>query len=507
MSKPTGIFPRLLDRIERTGNRLPDPLTLFVILAGVVLLASFVLSMIGVSVQHPVDGRLIEVQNLLSKHGIRRIFTDMVGNFTAFPPLGLVLVTMLGIGVAERSGLIGTALKSFAFWVPKSFLSMALVFAGIMSSMAADAGYVVLTPLGAVLFAGMGRHPIAGLAAAFAGVSGGFSANLLLTSLDPLLSGLSTSAAQIIDPNYVVQPTGNYYFMIVSVFMITLVGAFVTDKIVEPRLAPWKAAPSETAPHDNVVAPRERRGLIWGIAVFVASLVLLLALSLPQDSVFRDPETGFAPLFSSLVPILMMIFLLSGLAFGKASGSIRSDKDVAAMTSDTMSTMGGYIVLAFVAAQFVAYFSWSNIGLATAVYGANTLQGIGFTGIPLILAFLLVSAVLNLFIGSASAKWALMGPVFIPMLMMMGYSPELVQATYRVGDSVTNIITPLLPYFPIVITFALKYDPKAGIGTLISTMLPYSIAFTLAWALLLIVWILFDIPLGPLAPLTIQVGV
>ncbi len=373
-----------------------------------------------------------------------------------------------------------------------------------MSSMAADAGYVVLTPLGAVLFAGMGRHPIAGLAAAFAGVSGGFSANLLLTSLDPLLSGISTSAAQIVDPNYVVQPTGNYYFMIASVFVITAVGTLVTDVLVEPRLKPWKASETSSLQAASLsLGKQERRGLAASSLVFVIFIGLVLALTLPQDSVFRDPEKGLAPFFSSLVPLLMFLFFVCGLVYGLISGSIRSDKDVAAMTAETMSTLGGYIVLAFVAAQFVAYFSWSNIGLTTAVFGAKTLKSVGLSGVPLILAFVFVSAVLNLFIGSASAKWALMGPVFVPMLMMMGYSPELTQAAYRVGDSVTNIVSPLLPYFPIVITFALKYDRKAGIGTLISIMLPYSLAFALAWSLLLIVWILFGLPLGPLAGLTV----
>jgi aminobenzoyl-glutamate transport protein len=427
----------------------------------------------------------------------------MVKNFASFPPLGLVLVTMIGIGVAERSGLVTAALKRLATMVPKSALSATLVFAGIMSSMAADAGYVVLTPLGAVLFMGFGRHPFAGLAAAFAGVSGGFSANLLLTSLDPLLSGLSTTSAQLVDPSYVVHATANYYFMVASVFVITLTGTFVTDKIVEPRLGPYKPEGDHLSEDQNLssFSKEEKRGLKAGGFVFAICIGLIALLVIPDNGIFRDSEHGLKPFYESLVPLIMIVFLLSGIAYGMAARSIRSDKDVAFMASETMSTMGAYIVLAFVAAQFVAYFSWSNLGLITAVSGASLLEAIGLSGIPLIISFVLLSAAINILIGSASAKWAIMGPVFVPMLMVMGYSPELTQAAYRVGDSITNIVSPLLPYFPIIIAFARKYDGQAGIGTLISIMLPYSVAFTIVWSALLILWISFGIPLGPEASL------
>lgn len=497
-----GMLARFLDIVERVGNRLPDPLTLFVIFAALVVVASAVMSGLGVSVTHPADGKVITAHNLLTGEGLRQMLTEMVKNFANFPPLGLVLVTMIGIGVAERSGLITAALKRLVMLVPKSALTATLVFAGVMSSMAADAGYVVLTPLGAVLFAGFGRHPLAGLAAAFAGVSGGFSANLLLTSLDPLLAGLSTSAAQIVDKNYIVQPTANYYFMIFSVFLITAVGTFVTSRIVEPRLGTWTPIAGYKADLSiGDVTAAERKGLTAAIAMFVIFGLVVLALAFPENAVLRGENQSLDPFYKSLVPLLMLGFLLCGIAYGAVAGTIRSDKDVAGMTSETMGTMGAYIVLAFVAAQFVAYFSWSNLGLITAVTGAQTLKSIGLTGVPLIIAFIAVSAFINIFIGSASAKWAVMGPVFVPMLMVMGYSPELVQASYRVGDSITNTITPLLPYFPIIIAFARKYDEKAGMGTLIATMLPYSLGFALAWSLALILWILAGIPLGPGAPL------
>jgi aminobenzoyl-glutamate transport protein len=505
-TKTKGSFVgKCLDIIERVGNRLPDPITLFVLFAVLVVVGSALAAALGVGVTHPADGKIISAQNLLSAANIRRMITEMVKNFSTFPPLGTVLVTMIGIGVAERSGLITTGLKSLVTFVPRSALSATLVFAGVMSSMAADAGYVVLTPLGAVLFAGFGRHPLAGLAAAFAGVSGGFSANLLLTSLDPLLAGLSTTSAHLVDPTYVVQATANYYFMVASVFLLTLVGTIVTDKIVEPRLGKWEPNGHVESEENNqlgTVTTQERKALRLAGVVFFASLLVIGAMLIPEQGVFRDKELGLKPFYDSLVPLIMIVFLLTGLAYGISAKTISTDKDVAKMTSETMATMGAYIVLAFVAAQFVAFFSWSNLGVITAVTGADTLKALGLTGIPLIISFVLVSAFINLFIGSASAKWAIMGPVFVPMLMVMGYSPELVQAAYRVGDSTTNIITPLLPYFPIIVAFARKYDNKVGIGTLISTMLPYSVAFLVVWLLMLIGWILAGIPLGPDAPLT-----
>jgi aminobenzoyl-glutamate transport protein len=414
-----------------------------------------------------------------------------------------VLVTMIGIGVAERSGLISASLRGLVAIVPKSLLTATLVFAGVMSNTAADAGYVVLTPLGAVLFAGFGRHPIAGLAAAFAGVSGGFSANLMLNALDPLLAGLSTSGAQILNAEYVVYPTANYYFMVFSTLLITVVGTFVTNRIVEPRLGKWEppAGFSGAESTASPLSPQEKRGLGAAALTFFLFLGVLLFLTLPEGALLRDETGGIKPFYDSLVPLMMILFLLVGLVFGIVARSIRSDRDVAAMTTDTMNTMGAYIVLAFVAAQFVAYFNWSNLGIILAISGAGALQSIGLTGVPLILAFIVVSAFLNIFIGSASAKWAIMAPVFVPMLMLMGYSPELTQAAYRVGDSITNVITPLLPYFPIIIAFARKYDPKAGLGTLIAAMLPFSVAFGIAWTITLIVWFLLGLPLGPNAPL------
>lgn len=501
--KKQGFVMRSLNTIERVGNKLPDPVTLFAIFALAVVVLSAIFSSMGMSVPDPMnEGEVIEVRNLLNSEGILYLFQSMVGNFTGFAPLGTVLVTMLGIGIAERSGLISAALRGLVTSVPKQLITAALVFAGVMSSMASDAGYVVLTPLGAVLFAGLGRHPLAGLAAAFAGVSGGYSANLLLTSLDPLLAGLTQDAASMLDPEYAGQMNVamNYYFMIASVFLITIVGTIVTDKIVEPRLGTYKGDVKEEV---DYLRPEEKKGLWAAFASIVVVGIGVALLVLPEWGPLRagaDSIIG-SPFLQTLVPVILIMFFVPGFVYGKVTKSIKNDKDVANQLSETMATMGSYIVLAFVAGQFVAYFSESKLGIVLAVNGAEFLESTGFKGIPLILTFIAISGFINLFIGSASAKWAIMAPVFVPMMMGIGYSPELTQLTYRIADSTTNIISPLMPYFAIVIAFAQKYDKKVGIGTLISTMLPYSIAFTIFWVIMLVIWMLTGLDLGPGSPI------
>lgn len=496
----SGFVQKMLDRVERAGNKLPQPVTLFLILIAIVLLSSWVASMFGVGAVHPGTGKRIEAVNLLDGAGIQRIFTSMVKTFTDFPPLGLVLVVMLGIGVAERSGLIAAALKAFVSSVPSKLITFSIVTAGMLSSMAADAGYVVLIPLGAAIFHGMKRHPLAGLAAAFAGVSGGFGANLFLTSLDPLLAAFTTPAAQIIDPKYVVDATANWYLMAASVPVVGIAGTYVTEKILEPRLGKFKPE-GEIEETSNELSAIEKKGLRWaGIVVFVC-MVAIGFMFIPEGSILRGEDGSFNPFFVSIVPLMLFLFFLPGLAYGIVTKSIKGDKEVAQMTSESMASMGGYIVLSFAAAQFVAFFNWSNIGLIVAISGADTLKSIGFTGIPLIVAFILVSSFINIIIGSASAKWAIMAPIFVPMLMLMGYSPEMTQAAYRIGDSYTNILTPLLPYFPLVIVFAQKYVKNVGIGTIISAMLPFALVFALVRIPMMIIWMLLNLPLGPDAPM------
>lgn len=502
-SSGSGFFNKFLDQVEKSGNKLPDPVTVFVIIIGFVMAVSLITSYLDVSVTHPGTDEQIEAVNLFSAENIQRIFREMPETFAEFPPLGLVLVVMLGIGVADRTGLISTSLKRFVEGAPDSLITASIVFAGIMSSLAADAGYVVLIPLGAVLFYGIGRHPLAGLAAAFAGVSAGFSSNLLLTSLDPLLAGFTDPAAKIVDEDYFVNVASNWYIMIALVPVFVVSGWYVTEKIIEPRLGTYEGTPEEDEEKENrdEITPLVKKGHFWAGMVVLLSLVGTALLVIPENAPLRGEGGSLVPFYQSLVAIIFFMFLLPGIAYGIITKQIKNDKDVARMTAESMSSMGAYIVLAFVAAHLIAFFDWSNLGLIIAVGGADLLQQIGFGGIPLIISFILVSAFINLFIGSASAKWAIMAPVFVPMLMLMGYSPELTQAAYRIGDSFTNILTPLLPYFPLIIIFAQKYQKDIGLGTLISLMVPFSIVFGILSTLTLVLWILFGFPLGPDSPL------
>jgi aminobenzoyl-glutamate transport protein len=484
----------MLDRIERWGNKLPHPFNLFLLFGLGVLIFSWIAHALGVSVAHPVTGQPIVAVNLLDRQGIQNIITKAVANFTGFAPLGTVLVAMIGVGVAERSGLFAAALRGFVGSVPRWLITAALVFAGVSASLTVDAGYVILVPLGAVLFAQVGRHPIAGLAAAFAGVSGGFSANLFLTPVDPLLAGLTQEAARLYDKSYVVPATANYYFMVGSTFLLTAIGTGVTNWIVEPRLGSYQA------PHEQEssgLGAAERRGLTVAGFTVLFEIILLMLLILPENALLRDAKGDLQPFFQGMVVLMAVGFLLPAVGYGLAAGTIKSNRDVGRMIDETLGTMGSYIALAFAASQFVAYFAWSHLGLILAVTGADILRASGLSGISLILLFVFVCAAINLFVASASAKWAVVGPIFVPMLMIMGYSPEVTQGAFRIGDTFTNIITPLMPYMPLVIAFAQKYQPRIGLGTLMTLMLPYSVAFAIGWTIFLGLWLLLGIPLGP----------
>lgn len=495
MKRP--IYLRILDMVERVGSRLPDPLTLFVIAALIVVLASWLASTAGLQVTHPGTGKPIAVANLLAPENVRRMFTDAVANFTAFPPLGLVLVTMIGIAVAERGGLITALLRGTVHSVPRPLLTAALVFAGVNSSLVADAGYVVLIPLGAVIFASVGRHPLAGLSATFAGVSGGFSANLSVTSLDPLLGGITQTAAHLIDPSYTVSAAANWYFMIGSTFFITALGTWVCARIVEPRLGTWQPPAGMAVESHDRLRPAERRALLWSGLVALFCMVGVAAMAIPEGAILRDTNGTLKPLEHSIVLILMLVFLVAGLVYAILTGTVRSDKDVATMTGEGMASMGSYIVLAFVMAQFIAWFSWSNLGVVTAVNGASFLKSLSLEGPLLLVSFVIVAAIINLLLSSASAKWAIMAPVFVPMFMLLGISPESTQLAYRVGDSSTNMIAPLMGYLPLIIVAMRRYQPSASMGTLLSMMLPYSAALVVGWTLFMLIWFYLGIPQGP----------
>lgn len=491
-----GIFNRFLDIIEKYGNKLPDPVMLFVIIAVIVLLSSAFFSFLGTSAIHPVTDETIKVVNLLSADGIIQILTGLVDNFTSFPPLGLVLVVMLGVGVAESTGFISTVMKTTILSAPKKIILPTIVLVAILGNAAADAAMVVLPPIVAMIFIALGRHPVAGLAAAYASVAGGFSANLLISVLDPLVAGFTQTGADIIDPNYVANPAMNYYFLAVSALVLIPVAVLITTKIVEPRLGKYTGKREK----QQSVTPLEKRGFWWAVASIAVLLVIVLITLLPENGMLRDPETGSitdSPFMDSIVPIMMILFLVPALIYGKITGSIKNSKDIADHLAKSMSSMGVYIVIAFVAAQMIAFFSWSNLGPIVAIKGANLLQTIGFTGLPMFIGFIIIAAFVNLMVASASAKWAILAPVFVPMFMLLGYSPAVTQVAYRIADSITNPITPMLAYFAIALTFAKKYDKKIGIGTFMSSLLPYTIGFAIMWIILFIVWFVFKIPLGP----------
>lgn len=492
---------RVLKVIERAGNALPHPVSIFAILAGLVIVLSAVGSWMQLSVVHPGTGKIIHVVNLLSVEGLHRMLTGTVSNFTGFAPLGTVLVAMIGIGIAEYSGLISALMRLLVLSAPKKLLTAVVVFAGILSNVASEIGYVLLVPLAAMIFLAAGRNPLAGLAAAFAGVSGGYSANLLLGTVDPLLAGLSTEAAKIIDPSYVVNPAANFYFMFVSTFLLTIVGTLVTEKVIVPRLGDYKG--DEQPEELKSLSREEKRGLLYATMVFLATIVVIVAGLLPDDGFLRraDGDVLHSPFMSGIVTVIFFSAFAVGIAYGVGAGSIKRDVDVMKGMGKSIETLGSYIVIVFFAAQFVAYFNWTNLGLVLAVKGAEGLKALNLGSIPLMMAFIFVSAAINLMMGSASAKWALMAPVFVPMFMLLGYTPEFTQTAYRIGDSVTNIISPTMSYFAYIIALMHRYDRSSGMGTLIATMLPYTIFFLIGWSLLFVLWIILDIPVGPGAKL------
>ena len=454
---------------------------------------------------HPETGEPVEVINLLSKEGLHRILLGMVSSYTGFAPLGIVMVAMLGIG-GPKVAVNFNRVKALLVKAPAKIITMMVVFTGILSNVASDIGYILIIPLAGTIFHSLGRHPMAGMAAAFAGVSGGFSANILIGTIDPLLAGLSTEAARIIDPDYYVLPTANYYFMAASTFLITILGTWVADKWVEPRLGKYKGNVEPEA--STELSPLEKKGLRrTGIAALIWLAIILLGI-LPDNGLLRGPDNTVlnSPLLRGFIAFLFLIGTSLGIVYGYTVGKFKKSADVIEGMNSSFKSLVSFLVLVFFAAQFVAWFQWSNLGVLLAINGAQLLQNINIGLIPLVILFIIFSAFINLFMGSASAKWAIMAPVFIPIFMLLGYSPEMSQAVYRVGDSVTNVLTPMMSYFALIIVYFQKYDKRAGGGTIVANMLPFSITFFIGWTLFLILWISLGIPLGPEAPLFYDAG-
>ena len=554
----------ILGWIERGGNRLPDPVVIFLYCILAVIAISVIAAVTGTYALHPTqvdavgNALVIRAESLLSADNLRRLLVDMPRTFTGFHPLGYVLVVMLGAGVAERSGLLGTAMSAAVSNVPKLLLTPAVALVGMLGNLAADAAYVVLIPLAGVIFHAAGRHPVAGIAAAFAGVSGGFSANLLPGQLDALLFGITEAAAETILPTWDANIAGNAWFIVAMTVLFLPIIWYITDRVIEPRMGPYGGGgllgggeaptgsgggskdsdavandqgPPKISAGDGAVAQSragdsedtgagatgsgdpgagiddaERRGLKragWAILGVVAIWVFLcVGPGTPLIDEAAPVESRFNPLFQSLVAGFCVIFLAAGWAYGSAAGTVKNHRDLVDMMKGAMGDMAYYLVLSFAAAHFVAMFNWSNLGLIFAIHGAAVLESSNMPDTLLMASIILFGAVLNLFIGSASAKWALLAPVLVPMLMLVGISPEMTTAAYRVGDSATNIITPLMPYLPLVLVFAQRWQKDFGLGSLVATMLPYSVFLLLSGLVLTILWVFLGLPLGPAAPVS-----
>lgn len=496
---------RFLDRLERAGNALPHPATLFALALLLVMLLSQLASWAGWTVERPApDGAVtVGARGLLESEGLWWLFSSLVTNFTGFPPLGIVLTAMFGIGVAERSGLLPELMTRALRLTPSRLLTPMVVFVGILSSLAMDAGYVVLPPLAAILYHAAGRPPLAGLAAAFAGVAAGFSANLFITGLDPLLAGFTEAGARIVASDYRVAVTANWWLMIASTFVLTGAGWWVTARYVEPQQAVRRMSHDvvDAAPQALATGERPGRGLVAAGAALALTLAILGAFALVPGAPLHGDGAHFPRWIEAMVPMLFLCFLMPGLAYGIFAGTIRSDHDVVRMMSDTLVALAPYILLAFFAAQFIAAFNYSQLGMLLAIGAGGWLASLSLPAPLLVLLFIVLVMISDLFMASASAKYAFFAPVFVPMLMMAGISPELTQAAYRVGDSVTNILTPLNPYWVIVLGFMQRWRPRAGMGTLIALMIPYAAVFALIWPALLALWVIAGIPLGPGGPL------
>lgn len=495
---------RLLDAVELAGNKLPDPIMLFALICVLIVLASWLSAMAGVSATNPATGETIEAINLLSADNLRRMISESVKNFGSFPALGLVLVVMLGIGLAERSGWFELLMRSAVMQAPKHLIIPVIAFVGILGNVAGDAAPIVLPPLAAMIFVRLGWHPVAGIAMAYAAALGGFAANLILGMSDALVFAFTEPAAALVDDSIPLNTAMNYYFIAASVFVLLPIVWVVTTKVTIPRLGTYDN-PDFVVHETSEVTDRQRKALRWANWSMLLVVLAIVALSIPSNGLMRNAETGSllnnSPLMNGIALLITILFFVPGLIFGIMAGTIKNTRDMGRMMTESMASMGNFIVIVFFASQMLAYFSWSNLGAVIAIKGAELLEN--QNGVALIIGIVVLSSLVNILIGSASAKWAILAPIFVPMMMLLGFHPAFTQMIYRVGDSITNPITPMMPYFPLVLGLAQKYDKKMGMGTLISALLPYSIAMGIGWTLFLIIWFLIGLPVGPGGPIHI----
>ena len=507
-----GMLDKILDGIERVGNKLPDPITLFLGLAVLITLISWLCSALGVAVVNPANGETVTPVNLFSVYGIQYLWSNVITNFSGFAPLGMVLVAVIGSSVAEKSGFLVALMKRFLGGAKGWIVTAVVMFLGINLNIAGDAGFIVLPPLAAILYMSIGRHPLLGMYVGYGSVAAGFCANLILGLSDALAYGYTETAAQMIDPNYSASIAINWYFLIVSCILLTIAGTILTETLMVRRfsitgeeLEAFRAIGNETAEDANEPSEElKKKGLVWAGIAFVIYGIVMLALSLPvfgETAILADEAGSItasaAPFTKGIVFMVSLGMMVPGIAYGCGIGKYKNDKDVWADISQGFAEMGNYVFMCFFISIFTNFFSVSKLGTILATAGADGLKSIGFTGVPLMIGLIIVSCFVNLFIGSASAKWAILAPVFVPMMMLMGYDPAITQVVYRIGDSITNPLSPLFTYMPVILGFARKYDKKVGLGTVIANMIPFSTTFAIVWIIQVIVWVYLNLPLGP----------
>ncbi|WP_440858225.1 AbgT family transporter [Staphylococcus shinii] len=505
--KPT-LINRFLNIVEKIGNRLPDPSILFFLMCLGLAVLTWIISFFSITVKHPGTGDTIAIKSILSSDGLSMILNDAVKNFSEFPALGLVLAVMLGIGVSEKTGYFDKLMIQVVHKAPKKIIVPVIILVGILGNAAGDAATIVLPPLTAMVFIKLGYHPIAGLAMAYASALGGFSANVMIGMSDALLYAFTEPAAKIVDDNVHVNVAMNWYFIAASIIVLLPAVYWVTMRFVIPRLGTYDTSNSDIkVDEENTgLTPEENKAVFWANISFFAMIALLIVLAIPQNSFLRNAKTGSllndAPTINGVGLIILVLFLVPGLVYGIKMKAFQNSKDLGKMLADSMGSMGSFIVIVFFAAQLLAFLEWSNLGVIIAVKGASLLQG--QNGIVLILGIILLSAIINLLIGSASAKWGILAPIFIPMLMLVGFHPAFTQMLYRIGDSISNPITPMMPYLPLLLSYAQKYDNNMKLGSLLSSLMPYTIILSIVWPLFMIIWYLLGWPLGPGGPLNMK---
>jgi aminobenzoyl-glutamate transport protein len=504
---PKTVFQKLLDVVERVGNKAPHPAVLFLVLIGVVVVLSHVFHLLGTGATyqrinpqtHEVEVATTRVNSLLSADGVRFVCTSVVPNFINFGPVGIIVVAMIGVGLAERSGLFGALIRKIVLVAPRGAMTAIVVTLGVLSSIASDAGYLVLIPLGAVAFHSLGRHPLAGLAAAFAGVAAAFGVNFLVKPIDGILAEMTNDAIHIVDPAKSIDLTANFYFGIASSVLLIAVCTVVTTRIVEPRLGQYRG--DSPVGEDQGLSTEESRGLRFALLALVGFVVVVSLLTLPPGAPLRNPQTGAilgdSPFMAGLIFFIMAGFLVTGLAYGLGAKTVRTSGDAIDMITKTLADLGPLLFLFFVISQFVAYYNYTNMGTILAVRLAGALKDANLNSATLLLAFIVIGVLLSLPVPNILPKWAIVAPVFVPLFLKLGVQPDVVLAAYRVSDSPPNVINPLLPHFALVVGFAQRWQKDAGVGTVVAMMLPYTVATFVTWTLLFFAWYGLGLPFGP----------